>query len=99
MQRVNRKHGKQFSDYASLYSWSVDNLETFWAEMWSYADIQASESYRKVIDDPARMPGAKWFTGSRLNFSENLLRYRDEQTALIFKGEDIVRRTLSYSEL
>ena len=99
MQMVNRKHGKQFSDYASLYSWSVENLEAFWAEMWSYADIQASKSYRKVIDDPARMPGAKWFTESRLNFSENLLRYRDEQTALIFKGEDIVRRTLSYREL
>ena len=99
MQMVNRKHGKQFSDYASLYSWSVQNLEAFWAEMWSYAEIQASKSYRKVIDDPARMPGAKWFTGSLLNFSENLLRYRDEQIALIFKGEDIVRRTLSYREL
>ena len=50
MQMVNRKHGKQFSDYTSLYSWSVENLEAFWAEMWSYADIQASKSYRKVID-------------------------------------------------
>ena len=40
----------------------------------------------EVIDDPAKMPGAQWFTGSRLNFAENLLRYRDDQTALYLQG-------------
>ena len=99
MQEVNRKYGTDFSDYDSLYQWSVDNLEAFWAEMWSFAEIRASKGYQKVLDDPATMPGAKWFTESRLNFAENLLRYRDDQVALIFRGEDVVRRSLRYSEL
>jgi acetoacetyl-CoA synthetase len=45
------------------------------------------------------MPGARWFEGSRLNFAENLLRYRDERTALVFRGEQGHRESLSYAEL
>jgi acetoacetyl-CoA synthetase len=34
-----------------------------------------------------------------LNFAENLLRRRDDKAALIFRGEDTVRRVLTYKEL
>ena len=99
MQGVNRRHDTHFVDYDGLYQWSVENIEAFWAEMWRFATIKASKNYQRVIDDPTRMPGAHWFAGSRLNFAENLLRYRDDKTALVFRGEDIVRRTLTYKEL
>ncbi len=99
MQSVNHTHGTRFTDYDALYQWSVDNIEAFWAEIWRFAEIKASKGYEKVIDDPTRMPGAHWFKGSRMNFAENLLRYRDDKTALIFKGEDTVRRVLTYKEL
>jgi acetoacetyl-CoA synthetase len=45
------------------------------------------------------MPGARWFTGAELNFAENLLRYRDDRTALISKGEAQATRRMSYNEL
>lgn len=99
MQEVNRSHNQDFSDYDSLYQWSIENLEAFWAELWQFAGIKASRGFDKVIDDTKKMPGARWFTGSRLNFAENLLRYRDDRTALIFRGEERVRRTVSYREL
>jgi acetoacetyl-CoA synthetase len=99
MQSVNQTHGINCTDYNELYQWSVENIEAFWAEMWRFAGIKASKEYQRVIDDPIRMPGAHWFTTSRLNFAENLLRYRDEKTALIFRGEDTVRRSLTYKEL
>ena len=99
MQSVNQTHGINCTDYNELYQWSVENIEAFWAEMWRFAGIKASKEYQRVIDDPTRMPGAQWFTASRLNFAENLLRYRDEKTALIFRGEDTVRRSLTYKEL
>ncbi len=99
MQEVNQTHGTHFADYDALYQWSVENIASFWSEMWRFAGIKASKGYDEVIDDPGKMPGARWFSGSRLNFAENLLRYRDERTALIFRGEDIVRRTLTYAEL
>ncbi len=99
MQRINQKHGTTFSDYDPLYQWSIDNLALFWEEMWQYAEIISSQGYKEVIDDPTKMIGVRWFKGSRLNFAENLLRYRDNQTALIFRGEDSIRRTLTYNEL
>ncbi len=99
MQEVNRRFGTGFADYEELYQWSVDNIADFWAEMYRFADIKATKPYEQVIDDPHKMPGAHWFAGSRLNFAENLLRYRDEKTALIFRGEDVVRRSLSYQDL
>ncbi len=99
MQDVNRTHGTNCIDYDDLYQWSVDNIAAFWAEMWRFAGIKASKTYETVIDDPTLMPGAKWFTGSRLNFAENLLRYRDDRPALVFRGEDQVRRTLTHREL
>ena len=99
MQDVNRTFGTHFTDYPELYQWSVDNIGDFWAELWKFADIKASKSYSSVVDDPGKMPGAKWFSDSRLNFAENLLRYRDERTALIFRGEDRLRRTLTYRQV
>jgi acetoacetyl-CoA synthetase len=99
MQKVNLTYGTSFTDYNALYQWSVDNIEKFWAEVWSFNEVRASKGYTEVIDNPSKMPGAKWFSGSRLNFAENLLRYRDDRTALIFRGEDSVRRTFTYKQL
>ena len=99
MQGVNRKYGTNFLSYDALYQWSVTNITGFWAEMWLFAEIKAAQEYQQVIDEPSRMPGAHWFTGSQLNFAENLLRYRDNKTALIFRGENAVRRVLSYKDL
>jgi len=99
MEYVNQKWGKQFKGYDELYRWSIDNIPDFWAAMWEFGEIKASRGYDTVIDDLGKMPGARWFVGARLNFAENMLRYRDDQVALIFKGEvqDSVRMT--YAEL
>jgi acetoacetyl-CoA synthetase len=99
MNFVNTKFNKNFTEYAPLYQWSIDNIPDFWAATWEFVEIKASKPYDQVIDDAKKMPGAKWFSGSRLNFTENLLRFRDDQTALVFRGEDRVTRKMTYAEL
>ncbi len=99
MNLINEKFNTNFTDYPALWEWSVENLEDFWATAWDFLDIKASKPWDKAIDDPTKMPGAKFFTNSRLNFAENLLRFRNDNIALIFRGEDSVRRTLTYNEL
>jgi acetoacetyl-CoA synthetase len=99
MNLINQKYNRQFSEYAPLYQWSIDNIPHFWASMWEFAEIKASRPHEQIIDDVGKMPGAKWFSGSRLNFAENLLRYRDHKPALVFRGEDRVARTMTYAEL
>ena len=99
MQAINAKHNQAFEDYTALHRWSVDHIPEFWAAWWDVAGIIHSEPYRQVVDDVTQMPGAKWFAGARLNFAENLLRYRDERTALIFKGEGRPSTRMSYAQL
>jgi len=99
MTLVNEKFGKDFKDYPPLWEWSVNNLEDFWATTWDFIDIKAFQPWDKAIDDPEKMPGAKFFVNSRLNFAQNLLRFKNDRPALIFRGEDSVRRTLTYNQL
>ena len=99
MQWVNTEYDQNLDSYQALYQWSIDHSADFWAAWWEYADIQASQSYDQVVDDIKKMPGASWFSGARLNFAQNLLRHQDDQIALVFYGEDRVRRKLTYAEL
>ncbi|MBW1709331.1 MAG: acetoacetate--CoA ligase [Deltaproteobacteria bacterium] len=99
MQFINKKYSQDFSEYNALYTWSIENIPDFWASIWAFAEIKASRFYDQVIDDLTKMPGAKWFSGAQLNFAENLLRYKDDQVALIFKGEAQESIKMTYREL
>ncbi|HSN17770.1 MAG TPA: acetoacetate--CoA ligase [Gammaproteobacteria bacterium] len=83
----------------ALYQWSVDHPEKFWPQVWGFCGIKASKTWDKALEHGDRMPGAQWFTGSRLNFAENLLRFRDDRPALVFRGEDGSRVSITYKEL
>jgi acetoacetyl-CoA synthetase len=96
---VNEKYRQNFNEYGPLYEWSIENIAEFWSTMWEFADIIASKPYDQVVDDASKMPGAHWFPGARLNFAENLLRYRDDRVALIFKGEGQESTRMTYAEL
>ncbi|MCF8035708.1 MAG: acetoacetate--CoA ligase [Desulfobacteraceae bacterium] len=99
MTEVNKRYGVNIQTYPELYEWSVTQIPEFWAAVWDFVEVRASRQYEQVVDDLSKMPGAEWFTGARLNFAENLLRYRDEQTALIFKGENQDPVYLTYAGL
>jgi len=96
---VNGKFHLQLKSYEDLHNWSVNSIPEFWGEIWEYGDIIHSVPYTEVVDDLAKMPGAKWFSGARLNYAENLLCFRDNKIALVFQGEDQPVRSLTYAEL
>jgi acetoacetyl-CoA synthetase len=96
---VNERHGRDLTGYDQLYQWSVDDIPAFWGAVWEFCGVISSRGYDEVVDDPGRMPGARWFSGARLNFAENLLRYRDDRAALVFTGEGRETVRISYAEL
>ena len=96
---VNERHGTDFSGYDELYAWSVAEIPAFWDALWAFCGIIASRSYDQVVDGLDRMPGSRWFPGARLNFAENLLRFRDERMAIVYKGEGREAVHLSYAQL
>ncbi|RZB34418.1 MAG: acetoacetyl-CoA synthetase [Desulfobacteraceae bacterium Eth-SRB1] len=99
MHVINNKYGLDLAGYDSLYQWSIKNIPDFWESMWEFGEIKASKPFDQVVDNPGKMPGARWFSGARLNFAENLLRYRDDQPAIIFKGEHQDSIKISYAAL
>lgn len=99
MDFVNKGYGQDIHSYSELYEWSINNIPDFWKSVWDFCGIKASKKYEKVVDDLTKFPGANWFVGARLNFAENLLRYRDDRTAFIFRGETQRHARMSYEEL
>ncbi|MBP0047584.1 acetoacetate--CoA ligase [Marinobacterium sp. AK62] len=99
MQLLNHQHGTEFQHYSDLWHWSNANSETFWSNFWDFAGIEAERKGDRVLLNPDRMPGARWFPDARLNFARNLLRYRDERPAIVFNGEEGRRTEISFAEL
>jgi acetoacetyl-CoA synthetase len=85
-------------DYWDLYRYSLQCPTEFWRATWEFCGIVGSRG-DVVVEDFYRMPGARWFPDARLNFAENLLRYRDEQDAILFKSETGMTARYSYAEL
>jgi acetoacetyl-CoA synthetase len=83
--------------YSDLYAWSVSKPEQFWQSVWDFAGVLGDPG-ATVLADGNKMPGARYFPEARLNYAENLLRRRDDHDAMVFHGEDKVRRRLSWRE-
>ncbi len=96
---VNKEYGQKINGGKDLYRWSVEKIPDFWEAMWRFAKIIASKPYDKVVSDLKIFPGTKWFPGAKLNFAENLLKYKDDQLAFIFQGETKVSKQMTYAEL
>ncbi|TXH35780.1 MAG: acetoacetate--CoA ligase [Rhodospirillaceae bacterium] len=91
-------------DTAALWQWSVTEIEQFWLSLWRFSEIIGDGPGQTVLVDGDKMPGAKFFPEAQLNFADNLLRYSNvpgnaDKDAIVFWGEDKVKRRLSHAEL
>ena len=98
MAKVAADGGPDFTDYGGIYGWSVGEIEAFWDKVWDFCGV-IGDKQGPVLVDGDKMPGARFFPEAKVNFAENLLRRRDEADALVFWGEDKVKRRLSFAEL
>ena len=99
MRAAESKYGARIPDYATLYDWSIREPAEFWRLVWEFCGVIAEQQGDVVVEDFDRMPGARWFPQARLNFAQNLLRRRDQATALVFWGEDRVQGSVTHAGL
>jgi len=85
-------------EYRDLHRYSVQNPAEFWRAVWDFCEVSGQPGSR-VVENPEKMPGARWFPEAQLNFAENLLRHRDDRPALIFRSETGHSSELSYADL
>ena len=97
-------------DFESLYEWSIRNVELFWLAVREFGGIVAGPpdpdiACERVLVGRDRMAppdpvlGPNWFVGTRLNFAENLLRYRDDHEAIVSWNENGAQKRITYAAL
>jgi acetoacetyl-CoA synthetase len=96
MGQLMAKHGH--ATYEALHAWSVSEIEAFWSSVWEECGVIGKRSGPTLVNGD-RMPGAQWFPEAKLSFAENLLKRRDGTDAIVFWGEDRIKRRLSHGEL
>lgn len=106
MHALNDAYGLQMSNYHALYEWSVTNPQHFWSAVWDFCGVVGERGVAPGIDimeNEHLMPGAKFFPKARINFAENLIerefKSRTDCDAMIFWGEDKLRKRVTYREL
>ena len=99
MEWLNNNKNLQFYDYHSLWKWSVNELEAFWESQWEYFDIQSTKTYTSVLSTH-KMPGAKWFDGAEINYTEHIFRNRKtDKPAIIHASEIRETSEITWNEL
>jgi acetoacetyl-CoA synthetase len=99
MRFVRERWQPTIEEYPALHCWSLERPEEFWQAVWEFCGVVASRPADQVVACFELMPGARWFPGARLNFAENLLRFRDDRLAVVFWSESGFQRSLTYAEL
>ena len=106
---INSKHSENIQTFTELHQWSVDEPESFWSEFWEFSEVIGDKG-DLVLEHKDSMLDSRWFSDSKLNFAENLLKQpkppkqlkapKDKnKPAVVFWGEDKIKRELSHNEL
>ena len=98
MQEFMEACPEKFDSYFDLHEWSIRDMENFWSQFWDFSNIKYSKSYDSVLKNPV-MPGAEWFSGSELNYAENLLKGDPNQVAVVSLGESGSAKSMTFREL
>ena len=90
---------KPGASFAELYQWSIADPSSFWGAVWDFCGIRGVKGDVVLPPGQPMAPGVTWFPGASLNFAANLLRYDDDQEALVFWNETGRQRALTYRQL
>jgi acetyl-CoA synthetase len=93
-------HVKSLEEYESLYRRSIQDPESFWAEI--ARELHWFTPWTRVLD--WQPPSARWFVGGKINLCYNCvdrhaLSDKKDKVAILWEGEPGETRTLTYGEL
>ena len=98
---LSSERGLEFDGYQDLWQWSVDQPAEFWQAIWDHFEVVSHEPPVAALPE-ARMPGADWFPGARLNYAEHVLRMpgvADAEPVVLAYSQTRPPVTLSAAEL
>ncbi|MCR5224854.1 MAG: acetoacetate--CoA ligase [Alphaproteobacteria bacterium] len=99
MKFVEDRCGFSGTSFHDLWSWSVTHPNDFWNAIWDFCGIIGEKGSSRISNGAEKFWEHRYFPDARLNFTENLIRKRDETPAIVFWGEEKVRRIVTWKEL
>ncbi len=85
--------------YMAWLKQSVSHIEDFYQSIWEFNNIQSSTPYKQVLDTH-KMPGAKWFEGASLNYTQHIFRSNNpDNPAIMSESETRPLTELSWLQL
>jgi acetoacetyl-CoA synthetase len=99
MNQIKKTNGFIGTTFHDLWEWSVKNPKIFWDAIWDFGNIIGDKGSDRISNGKSKMWEHRYFPDAKLNFAENLLKRKDGEPALIFWGEDKVRKIVSWKEL
>lgn len=101
---AENKAQKPLPDFASLYSWSIEEPKKFWDLVVKYVNINFSSPPSNILDRGHDFWNCTWFPGAKLNFSERILQPAlspalKDKIAIISFNENGERSEICFSEL
>ncbi len=85
--------------YERLHRWSVQDPGAFWAAVWDFCGVVASERGSAPVVEAEHMADVRFFDGARLNFAENLLHGVNDEVVMVFADESGVYTKTSRGQL
>ncbi|KAF9884511.1 hypothetical protein FE257_001699 [Aspergillus nanangensis] len=73
---ANKRHSLNLRNYHDLWTWSTEDLNSFWMLIWEFTNVNASvhPSYAIQAEQAKGFtPPPAWFPQARLNFAQNIL--------------------------
>tara|TARA_Y100001970_G_scaffold284617_1_gene402342 strand:- start:6311 stop:8275 length:1965 start_codon:yes stop_codon:yes gene_type:complete len=96
---LNKKNLFKYSEnFKNLWKWSINNPELFWSEIWNFTKIKGIKG-KKIIKKNKIFYKNIFFPDSKLNYTENLLCKKNDETALYFFSETGIEKKTNWKEL
>ena len=92
---INFKSNKNFND---LWKWSVANPELFWSKFWDYSKIIGDKG-KIILKKDKIFNKNKFFPDSKINYSENILKKRNNEIAINFLSESGFEENITWKLL
>ena len=98
---LHKENNLTFSNYNEMWKWSISDLEAFWHAISQFFGMRFFEAPQMILRSKD-MPGAEWFPGAKVNYSDQALSHSDrlsEQIAFVSISETFKRKEISWHDL
>ncbi len=89
---------KYKKDFNYIWKWSVNKPDIFWSEVWDFTKIIGVKG-KRILKNNKIIYKSQFFPDARLNYAENLLVKRNDETAIKFLSENNTEKKISWKHL